>query len=229
MSPSKAIASALLLGFCPFSFGQTICIDPGHPSEVGRGTQSPQITEIRAAWLVAMKLQKLLEKRGYKVVLTKSSEEELVKNQKRAEIANASKADLLVRLHCDASAGSGFTVYFPDRKGTSGTKIGPSEAVIKSSSRLAKIFHASMVKSLKGILATEGLKPDTKTLVGSKQGALTGSIYSEVPVLLVEMCVLTNPKDAAWMASDKGQSQMATALAKPRSPPSQLGTNLRGI
>ena len=201
------------------ALGQTICIDPGHPSEVGRGTQSsptssPVITEIHAAWVVGQKLKVKLEDLGYQVVFTKATEETFVENRDRAKVANDNHAALMVRLHCDASDGSGFTVYYPDRQGKNGDKTGPTWSVIHASSRAAESFYGAMLQALKGKLPSEGLKPDTKTAVGSKQGALTGSIFSEVPVLLVEMCVLTNKKDAAWIASEEGQELMAVALAK---------------
>ena len=107
-----------------------ICIDPGHPSEVGEGTRGKKLTEIRAAWLVAKRLEALLKAAGHEVKLTKASEKEFVKNRKRAEIANAFGADLLVRLHCDSEGGTGFWTYFPDRQGTDATgKRGPSTEV----------------------------------------------------------------------------------------------------
>ncbi|MBC8102865.1 MAG: N-acetylmuramoyl-L-alanine amidase, partial [Cytophagales bacterium] len=45
-----------------------------------------------------------------------------------------------------------------------------------------------------------------------RQGALTGSVFSKVPVLLIEMGVLTNPRDEAILASAKGQAKIADAI-----------------
>jgi N-acetylmuramoyl-L-alanine amidase len=102
--------------FAPALAAPVICIDPGHPSEVGRGTQGRHLTEIQAAWQVAKKLQAVLIARGYRTVLTKRSEEQFVTNKARAETANQINATLMVRLHCDADAGSGLAVYAPDRR-----------------------------------------------------------------------------------------------------------------
>ncbi len=55
-----------------------ICIDPGHPSEVGRGTRGKRITEIEAVWQVAQKLKDRLEQDGMQVELTKTRQEEFV-------------------------------------------------------------------------------------------------------------------------------------------------------
>lgn len=190
-----------------------VCIDPGHPSEVGEGARGKKLTEIKAAWLVAQKLETLLKDAGHDVKLTKSKEREFVRNRKRAELANAFKADLLVRLHCDSEGGTGFWTYFPDRQGKDATgKRGPSPEVIAASTRVAKPFHAALAKGLAGALRNNGCLPDIRTAVGSKQGALTGSIWSEVPVVLVEMCVLSNAKDEAFLLSEAGQARMAKAL-----------------
>ena len=194
--------------------GKRVCIDPGHPSEVGSGTRGKKITEIQAAWRVALKLQKLLTDAGAKVVLTKKSENETVKNRRRAEIANAFKADLVVRLHCDSEASSGFAVYFPTRQGRAADGgVGPSPDVLKKCKAVAPVFYKGFSTGMRGgPLKDRGLKSDLETSVGGKQGALTGSIYSKVPVVLIEMCVLTNPKDDAYMASEAGQQFVAESL-----------------
>ena len=73
-------------------------------------------------------------------------------------------------------------------------------------------FHRAYAAALRGHLRDNGLKSDLATAVGAKQGALTGSIHSKVPVLLVEMCVLTNRKDEAFLASKSGHDRMVAAL-----------------
>jgi N-acetylmuramoyl-L-alanine amidase len=191
-----------------------VCIDPGHPSEVGEGTRGRRLTEIRAAWLVAQALKQRLAAEGFKVRMTKSREREFVRNRRRAEIANTFAADLMVRLHCDAQSGTGFATYYPDRAGRAadGTR-GPSASVLAACRTRAPRFHRAFADALGGALKNRGLLPDTRTAVGGKQGALTGSIFSKVPVVLIEMCVLTNPADEAFLASAAGREALASALA----------------
>jgi N-acetylmuramoyl-L-alanine amidase len=196
------------------SWSQRICIDPGHPSEVGRGTSGKKITEVHAAWKVAVYLKEELEANDFEVVMTKKSENQLVKNKDRSGIANKFKANLMIRLHCDAQGGSGFTVYVPTQKGKSQGRTGPSDDVIFESKQRGKLFHAGLKVALGGKLKDNGFLSDKKTFIGSKQGALTGSIFSEVPVVLLEMCRLTNPKDDAFMASDANQRFYAKAIAE---------------
>lgn len=191
-----------------------ICIDPGHPSEVGRGTRGRHLTEIQAAWRVARRLKALLEADGATVRLTKQREGEFVANRQRAHIANEFAADLFVRLHCDASSGTGFAVYYPNRVGHDRDgRRGPSKDVLRRCRDVAPRFHAALARGLRGHLRDNGLLPDTRTAVGARQGALTGSIWSEVPVVLVEMCVLTNRRDEAFLSSPSGQERTARALA----------------
>ncbi len=210
---SKAVFAILAI-IPSFAFGQTICIDPGHPSEIGRGSSGKKISEIEAVWLIGSRVAKELEELGYKVVLTKSKQEELVKNRRRAEIANEAKADLMVRLHCDGAGSTGFAVYWPSKQGTAQGRTGPSREVIDKTAKIAPVFHKELGRALKGKLRDNGLKGDEKTLIGSRQGALTGSIFSEVAVVLVEMVDLTNPKDDAFIASKEGQDLYVKALTQ---------------
>lgn len=191
----------------------TICIDPGHVSEVGAGTRGRKTTELKVVWEVAVKLQDRLTAQGYRVVMTKKSLEERVTNTQRAQIANTSKASLFLRLHCDAVGGSGFAVYYPDRQGKAKDgSVGPSASVLSASKPIAQSLHRSLAQGLKGSLADRGLFTDRATLIGGKQGALTGSIFSKVPVVLVEMAVLTNPKDEEFIAGTAGQKLFVSSL-----------------
>ncbi len=192
-----------------------VCIDPGHPSEVNSGyTVQNGLTETHIDWLVALRLRQLLTRDGIKVVMTRSQERRLVTNRKRAEIANQAHAKLLIRLHCDASPGSGYALYYPDRKGKAQGVAGPSDRVILESKQAAELLHVGVSSSLQSKLKDCGIKGDSSTLIGSRQGALTGSIFSSVPVVTIEMVVLSNKSDARFIGARAGQEAMAEALAK---------------
>lgn len=190
-----------------------IVIDPGHPSETSAGANQNGVAEVRVAWEVALRLQAELRERGYRVVLTKTREDELVRNADRARVANEAGAQLMIRLHCDAASGSGFAVYYPDQKGTVQRVTGPSDTVIARSREAAEAVHAGMAAALAGRLVDGGIRGDSRTFVGGRQGALTGSIFSRVPVLTIEMVVLTHRPDAEFIAGDDGQRLMTNALA----------------
>jgi len=193
-----------------------VCIDPGHPSEVASGMDEQNGTnETRVAWSVALRLREELGRRGYRVVMTKSAEDELVTNKDRALVANRAGAALLVRLHCDASVETGFAVYYPDRQGLAkdGT-VGPGPEVIEGSRRAAEAVHSGMAEGLRALLNDNGIRTDYQTKVGREQGALTGSVFSEVPVLTVEMVVLSDLLDAEFIKSEEGRLRMAASIAE---------------
>ena len=190
-----------------------VCLDPGHPSENSDGRELLNgVREVEINWAVAQALQKLLQEKGSAVVLTKSSVGEHVTNKRRAEIANHSAADLMLRLHADSEGPGGFTLYYPRKQGQTKGVRGPSPAVIEASGRAAKVFQGAFASELRGQLKDNGIKGDEQTFIGGKQGALTGSIYSAVPTLLVEMCNLAKPADAEWIRKPANQRAMAKAL-----------------
>lgn len=193
--------------------GKIVCVDPGHCKQRG-GASGKKLEEYRVCWEMAGELKTLLEKKGVAVILTKSSAEEDVPTRERSEIANRAKADLLIRLHCDHADDSGFATYYPAREGKAEGARGPSKAIIAASEGAARRFHASAIKSLGGALRDRGLRTDSNTDVGAKQGALTGSVFARVPVILVEMCVLSNPKDEAFIDSAEGRAKLARAMAE---------------
>ena len=193
--------------------GFRVCIDPGHPSENSDGRELLNgAREVEVNWAVAQALRKLLEQNGYQVVLTKSSVDEMVTNKRRAEVANEAQADLMLRLHADSEGPSGFTIYHPRKQGQVRGVKGPSPAVIEASARAAKAFHRGLSSQLREHLKDNGIRGDEQTFIGGKQGALTGSIYSEVPALLIEMVNLSKPADAKWIADTENQEIFAKAL-----------------
>ena len=194
--------------------GFIVCLDPGHTSETSQGTASRdgRLTERHVNWVIGQRLRTLLEEAGATVILTKRSEGQVVANRRRAEIANAAHAGLLLRLHCDSGEASGLATYYPDRQGRRFGVAGPSPLVIAASRRAARIFQPAVIAALNGAERDAGIKGDSQTAIGGKQGALTGSIFSRVPALTVEMCVLTNAHDYRFIRTSAGQEVMAQAL-----------------
>lgn len=207
-------AGCAVAAAAPPESAPVVVIDPGHPSDYAPGDALQNgTTEVHVNWVVAKRLERLLRERGYDVRLTKRAEAQEVANAERARIANEAGARLLLRLHCDASASSGYAVYAPDRPGRAQGRTGPSASVIARSTEAARALHAGMAPLLAGHLKDGGVRGDSRTYVGERQGALTGSIFSLVPVVLVEMVTLSDPGDAAFISTEAGVDRMARALA----------------
>jgi N-acetylmuramoyl-L-alanine amidase len=198
-----------------------VCIDPGHPSEINHGTTVQNgLREVEVVYDVALLLKARLEEQKIaQAVLTRNYRRytgKIVTNRQRAEIANQAGAVLLLRLHCDTGKGSGYTSYYPDRTGTKDGITGPSPAMRARSQQAAEALHAGMLEVLRDTtppLRDNGVKGESATYIGRKQGALTGSIYSKVPAVTVEMVFLSHPADARFLGSPAGQDAMADALA----------------
>lgn len=198
-----------------------ICVDPGHPNSYNSATNTINGTnENHINWAVALKLRSILQEKGFEVAMTKNAELQSVENKERALICNNSGAALAVHLHCETTPGSGFALYYPDREGTFnynndpdiGFK-GPTAQVIAGSQLLAQAVQTGMRAKLAGSLNDLGIKGDSHTQVGASQGALTFSIFSQIPTLTIEMVVLTDKHDAAFIKSEAGQQKMAQAIA----------------
>jgi N-acetylmuramoyl-L-alanine amidase len=85
---------------------------------------------------------------------------------------------------------------------------------LAKSQTLANTLHDGMADVLQDSLRDRGVKGESHTRIGRINGALTTSIFSEVPTATVEMVFLTNPGDANFIKSEAGQNKMAEALAK---------------
>ena len=77
-----------------------------------------------------------------------------------------------------------------------------------------KILHPAFAAALRSELKDNGIRRDEQTEIGSKQGTLTGSIFSAVPTLLVEMVNLAKREDARWISQPEKQQLMAQALLR---------------
>jgi N-acetylmuramoyl-L-alanine amidase len=195
--------------------GRVVCLDPGHPSETSAGTEGPGgVTENHLNWVIGGQLAAALRARGATVVLTKEREDEMVTNRRRAEIGNEAGADILLRLHCDAGAKGGFQLFYPDRPGTRFGVTGPPPEVRDASKVAAEQVVAGMAEVLEGHHPNKGIAGDSATYIGGKQGALTGSIFSEVPALLVEMGTLTLAEDERFLDSQEGQRLLVEAMTR---------------
>lgn len=193
-----------------------VVIDPGHPSEVNAGTTRVHgTTERDVNWRMARLLERQLVAEGLEVLLTRSDSLQSMTNRARAEMANCAGPALMVRLHADAGPIRGFAVFYADREGRAQGRTGPPPNVRAASERWAAIIEREMRQRLPAQgLPARGMIGESRSAVGSRQGALTGSIFSQVPTVLVEMVVLTNAQDAAFIKSGDGQLALVDAMAR---------------
>lgn len=182
--------------------GKTIVLDPGHgPANKATGgcsTHNPPqygITEDSMALDISIKLKKLLEESGAKVLMTRNAETN-PGCRKRADVANNSKADLFVSIHTNAGGGSGSeTFYDADGK------------FLSESSKLAKLFEQKLSNATG--LKSRGAKPDTLTKVKSL-GVFSNN--HSTPAVLTEPLFLDNKTENDKIKNPAFRQKIAQAI-----------------
>ena len=196
-----------------------ICIDPGHQTKgdmseepvapgssekkfkVSWGTQgvATKIPEYELTLSASKVLKKDLEKMGFKVIMTRETNDVNITNSERAIFANDNNADLVIRIHADGSDDSsttGASLHIPSQDSQYTSKIYPE------SNECAKLISSEMKQ--------DGFKVNSIY----QRSDLTGFNWSKVPVVLVEMGFMSNPEEDQKMAETSYQEKMMKSVAE---------------
>ena len=140
-----------------------------------------------------------LEKKGFQVILTRTSHDVDISNRERAEIANRHGADLFVRLHADGSESSetsGFSVLVP-------AKDNPyTAAVYEDSYRAAQFVLTHLSKEIP--IHQNGI---------FFRNDMSGFNWSKVPVILPEIGFMTNPEEDKKLSEEAYLTHVMELLA----------------
>lgn len=198
---------------------KVVAIDPGHSSRTSRGSEQigpgsysykakdnsgtagryTRVSEYKVTMKVALKLKKVLVKRGYKVVLTRKDNKTAVSCKRRAQIANRAKADIFVRLHCDGAYGSamhGISMQSPGKK-----------------YKWARKNHRKVVRLSKCILRSTCKATRAFSRGIFYRNDLTGNNWAKMPVTLIEMGYMSNPTEDRKLVRDGYQRKLARGIA----------------
>ena len=184
-----------------------ICIDPGHQTKgekkfkVSWGTQgvATKIPEYELTLSASKILKKDLEQMGFKVIMTRETNDVNITNSERAIFANDNNADLVIRIHADGSDDSsttGASLHIPSQDSQYTSKIYPE------SNECAKLISLQMKQ--------DGFKVNDIY----QRIDLTGFNWSKVPVVLVEMGFMSNPEEDQKMAETSYQEKMMKSVAE---------------
>ena len=196
----------------------TIAIDPGHQArgdydkepvgpgssimktKVAGGTKgvSTGIPEYELTLDIALLLRDELLLKGYNVVLVRESNDVNISNAERAQLANASGADIFIRLHADGSDNSSVTGATTLCQSPSN----PYNADLYQGSRLLSECILSGYTQVTGIKSRGVSETDT----------MTGINWSRVPVTIIEMGFMTNASEDQKMNDDEFQKLMVEGL-----------------
>lgn len=201
--------------------GPLIVLDPGHqaqgddaPEPIGPGAEETKarvsdgtegvvtgIPEYELNLTVSLLLREELEARGYRVVLTRETNEVSLSNAGRARMANELQADAFVRIHANASED-------PAVRGVMTictTAQNPYTGVLYPASRA---LAEALLRSLgDAVGCEEGRRMLWET------DTMSGLNYSLVPACIVEMGYMSNPEEDLLLADDAYRHQIVLGLA----------------
>jgi N-acetylmuramoyl-L-alanine amidase len=195
-----------------------VVIDAGHqakgsnkPEPIGPGSSQtkPSVTSGASGSVtkrpeslvnleVSMKIKKELEARGVKVIMVRTSQNVNISNSQRAAVGNKAGADLLLRIHCDDignSGTNGLLVMVPAKNRWTGP-------IVAQSAKAGKTIHSAAIKAT-------GAKDRGIT----QTAAMSGFNWSEVPSVIVEMGLMSNPAEDRKLSSPAYQQKLATGIS----------------
>jgi len=229
------------VGRLPASLGRrTVVVDAGHggPDAGMRGpiVGGVTLTEKEVTLGVSQALRDALAARGVDVVMTRSRDT-LIALADRGRIANASRGDLFVSVHVnaanpawrDGSAARGFETYFlsdartedarqvAERENESvryeaaaNTDGDPLRFIVSDLAQNAHVREASrLAGAVQRRLGLVHPGPDR----GVHQAGFKVLVTASMPAVLVETGFGSNPAEAAYLVSERGQRELAEAIA----------------
>ena len=214
-----------------------IVIDAGHggrdPGNLGNGYKEKNIA-LKVALAVG---KKLTIKKDIQVIFTRKKDV-FIDLWKRGDVANDSKADLFISIHCDSHTSNAYgagTFVLGLRGNKKNLEIAKREnaAILKENNYKDRYkgFDPNSAESVIGLSLLQEENLDKSLTIASliqnnftrKLNRLNRKVKQDnfqvlretiMPSVLVELGFLTNKKEGKYLNSKKGQEQMATAISE---------------
>jgi N-acetylmuramoyl-L-alanine amidase len=194
---------------------KTICIDPGHGG-THTGTKSVLGAYYEKSYALdwAKRLRPLLERKGWRVVLTRSDDKTLSIDE-RVAVADKFNADLFVSLHFNSAGkgAKGLETYCTTPRGMPSTLTrgysDPMRVLLPNNTHnpinmhLAAKVHNALIRNVR--MEDRGIRRARFMSVIAKQNR---------PAVLIEGGYLSDPVEARLIGSSKYRQQLAEGLAK---------------
>ena len=207
------VIEPLLFGSAPAADVKTILLDPGHGGgELGAvGPAGTREKEINLSLAHALRAE--LEKRGFKVLMTRDDDREVGLDE-RGSLCNRLQPDLFLSIHHNAAGNrnaTGIETYALTPAGSPSTSDTPTVRVKEQSLR-GNRFDAQNVTLAAGVqtyLRRRVGGPDR----GVKFARFRVLVLAACPAILIEAGFLSNPAEEKNIASPQRQAKAAAAIA----------------
>jgi N-acetylmuramoyl-L-alanine amidase len=194
-----------------------IAVDPGHGG-MDRGTENRALGTMEKTYTldVGLRLKRLLEAAGYRVVMTRETDTD-VQKQTRSEIANLARADLFVSIHFNSlypnTKTTGVEIlsfpprtqrstnsWSPGEKDDSESQEAPVNAFNAWNTVLSEIMHRHLLEALRS-----GDRGEKFEHLGVLRGL-------RCPGVLVEPAFLSSDSEAPRLATPAFREEIASAI-----------------
>ncbi|MEA2111529.1 MAG: N-acetylmuramoyl-L-alanine amidase [Campylobacterota bacterium] len=221
----------------PIKKNKIIVIDPGHGGkDSGAVGYKKNIYEKDIVYKISKELSKILNKKGYKVYLTRNKDS-FIKLSKRTEYANKRKADMFISIHANAIPRNGDihnakgveTYFLSPAKSKKSERVAAKENVkdVSTMNRFGKDSFLNFLNREK-IIASNKLGIDLQQSIlkrlrksysnvkdgGVRKGPFWVLVGAQMPAVLVEVGFVSNPMEAKRLITSSYQKRFAQGMAE---------------
>jgi N-acetylmuramoyl-L-alanine amidase len=220
----------------------TVVVDAGHggrdPGMRGAVVDGQAFSEAKVTLQVAERLRVALQDRGFRVLMTRTRDT-LINLDHRGPIANRGNGDLFISVHVNAAnprwnnptAARGFeTFYLSTARTEDEAHVANMENdVVRFETEVeAPRGNDALAFIMNDLARNEHLRESSEIATtiqrklnvihpgpnrGVKQAGLRVLVTAYMPAVLVEIGFGTNPAEARWMLSERGQDDAAQSIA----------------
>lgn len=201
-----AVLTAVMLFASPLTAGAaTVLLDPGHGGSDPGAIGVTGLYEKEVNLDIALKVRDELERRGYDVIMTRTTDTYL-SLQERIMIAEEVKPDILVSIHANSfrrpDVRGTLVLYYDNRYPQQ--RYPASEAMNRLSPESRKLAEALLEAAVEAAgTVNRGLLPSSVYMV--RMGS--------VPSALIETAFLSNPEDEQLLKTQEFREKMAVGIA----------------
>jgi len=215
-------------------FGYTIrkvVIDAGHGGKDPGAVSRSGVKEKSITLDIAKRLKKVLESKGIRVILTRSSDQ-YVSLSRRAQVSNKSGADLFISIHVNSFKSRrayGFETYYFSQ---ASDNVARALEIAENAAYVNEVSSSNSSRNLKAIVGdmiyTENIAAskeiakhicdNTCRIIGVRNRGIKSARFAvlkkaDIPAILVEVGFISNPKEEKALRNSFYRQQIAEGLA----------------